>query len=106
MRFQDRPLPVTNHQLLELHIQFLLHMTITHDQVAGMISQLPGLNDYNSFFNTKSSHGGQMPYLEAHPSLPVAASVTEKLSFKASNAQVKSSFKTTNATEISSQTSR
>lgn len=47
-----------------------------------------------------------MLYLGAHCSLPVAASVTEKLSFKATNAQVRSSFKTTNATEISSQTSR
>lgn len=45
VRFQDRPLTVTNHRLLELHVQFSFRMTITHEQVAGMISQLPGLND-------------------------------------------------------------
>lgn len=47
-----------------------------------------------------------MFYLEAHSSLLVAASVTEKLSFTATNMKVKLSFKATNATEVSPHTSR
>lgn len=58
-RFQDRPFTVTNHQLLELHIPCSSHVTMTHDQEAGVTPQLPGLNAYTSVSNTIALTAGR-----------------------------------------------